>query len=672
MTIHIPHMLNTLVHIGAGKGNDNKHYQHAQRLVLIEPSPQDATALRQIIQTNDNVSLYQLAIADNNGSACFNLYNWHQASSLYPASGLTQLMPGLKIQQVIDVQTRTLATLLNDVQLTEEGNNLLIIDAPGAERLITEQLARLDQHNPFAHIILYCPSDPHYSSDSNSTEVLSRLYQQGYELIAKDNSDPDRPAYTLYRNTLKLELHATEAALSEAQKDRIELQQKLTEQAHQLAAVSNAATELKQQLGITNKANHGLKQAFSAIQSEHKKQLAELQRHLDDAKQANSELTQRLAMAEQANNKWQQTLANTKTDHEQQTAELRRRLDETSQANDDLKQQLVAARQDSNLARSERDRTKEICDALKQTLAMQEKESACHKDMQKLIESNQQIADTLEEKTKKIITEQAQKITTPLIGLKNQISNGLANTAKQIECFIGIQNYLEKGSKPLSFHGWPISPDLGLYLIGLIDANDYDCIIEFGSGTSTLLMAKALQRKQYSLTTKNIKKKSKTKNKKQKTNKSNYNTLPHIISFEHDIIYHRKTTKLLSDNNIEHLVELVHAPLVDYQYTDDTQFLYYDCQETLNKLAVSLKEKKANIMVLVDGPPGATNKNARFPALPNLIQSLPDHQLTLVMDDYNRPEEQEIIELWRKITTDHDFIVEVIACEKGLAILNVL
>ncbi|WP_198649933.1 coiled-coil domain-containing protein [Zobellella maritima] len=802
-------------------------------------------------------------------------------------------MPGLKIQQIIDVKTRTLASLLSDIQMAEKGNNLLIIDAPGAEQLIADQLAQLGRHNPFAHVLLYCPSEPHYSSNSSSADVLDSLYQQGYELTIIDRSDPDRPLFQLNRNALKLELDAANRALLQQQMINRDLQQTLTGQTRQLATTGNTLTELQQRLEITGKINRELRLAFSAIQTEHKKQLAdlqqrldathhtsselaqqlaiteqanadwqqaladsrteheqqqaELQRQLDETRQANIELTQQLAITEQINADWQQAQADSRTDHEQQQAELQRQLDETRQTKDELtlqlamaeqanadlqqrldavhytnselaqqlaiteqinadwqqaladsrtdheqqqaalqrqlnemsqakdeltqqlamaeqanadlqqrldavhhtnselaqqlaiteqtnadwqhtladsrtdheqqqaelqrqlnetrqakdqltqqlamteqanadlqqrldavhhtnselEQQLAANRQDSAVVKNERDSAREECNALRQTLTIQEKALISNKDMLGWFESNRQITERLEEKTRKIVADQILEVTKSLAGLKNHISSGLVNAAKQIECFIGIQNYLDKGSTPFNFHGWPISPDLGLYLVGLIDANDYDCIIEFGSGTSTLLMAKTLQIKQ------EIQKnheKLKTKNKKQQDNQGQHKPLPHIVSFEHDRLYHQKTASLLADNSIEHLVDLVHAPLVNYQYNEDQQFSYYDCQEKMNELTARFKDKKANILVLVDGPPGSTNTNARFPALPHLTHSLPEHKMTLVMDDYNRPEEKEIIELWKRMAAESSINVkiEVIDTEKGLATFSVL
>ena len=295
-------------------------------------------------------------------------------------------------------------------------------------------------------------------------------------------------------------------------------------------------------------------------------------------------------------------------------------------------------------------------------------------ELAKQLEANQQqLFGLVEQKIQQLLADQTTILVSEVQNAKNSLSWVIGNSAKQVESFIGIQNYLEKGIKPLSFHGWPISPDIGLYIAGLIDANSYDVIIEFGSGTSTVLMAKALVAKQIGISEKSITNKS-VKRDVSILIDEHYKDLPaRIVSFEHNSKYHTDTLSSLKDNNVEHLVDLVHAPLVDYEYKDGTQYLYYSCTEKLQDIANIFKGRKANILVLVDGPPGSTNKNARFPCLPHFLKLLPGHSFTIVMDDYARAEEKETIEIWQKILKERSyaFSIETIANEKGLAILRI-
>ena len=231
-----------------------------------------------------------------------------------------------------------------------------------------------------------------------------------------------------------------------------------------------------------------------------------------------------------------------------------------------------------------------------------------------------------------------------------------SSTAKQIESSFSIQRYLENGEKSLNFHGWPISADLGAYLIEYIDSNNFDAIIEFGSGTSTLLMAKAIKAKREFVVEKKV---LEDKN-------------PVIISFEHNEKYFRKTQKSLNDEGLSYLVNLVYAPLGEYIYQDGRTFSYYDCSNALENLADTLKPL-SSLLVLIDGPPEATNDHARFPAIPHLLKYLGEHNFTILLDDYDRSQEKEAMKEWIEVAEALSFTsnLESIRSEKGLAILNI-
>jgi hypothetical protein len=50
-------------------------------------------------------------------------------------------------------------------------------------------------------------------------------------------------------------------------------------------------------------------------------------------------------------------------------------------------------------------------------------------------------------------------------------------------------------------------------------------------------------------------------------------------------------------------------------------------------------------MLVVDGPPRATGAAARYPAFP-LLQSVLAQKATIVLDDADRPDEEEIVSRW--------------------------
>ncbi len=52
-------------------------------------------------------------------------------------------------------------------------------------------------------------------------------------------------------------------------------------------------------------------------------------------------------------------------------------------------------------------------------------------------------------------------------------------------------------------------------------------------------------------------------------------------------------------------------------------------------------------MLVVDGPPWKLQHLARYPALPVLFKYLSDNAV-IILDDGNRPDEKEIVKLWKK------------------------
>lgn len=236
--------------------------------------------------------------------------------------------------------------------------------------------------------------------------------------------------------------------------------------------------------------------------------------------------------------------------------------------------------------------------------------------------------------------------------LRNDLKKGLANAVKQVEAFMSIQNYLNSGELLCDFHGWPISPDIGLFLLEKMYEQHYDLIIEFGSGTSTAMIAKGVEMMLSRTAT---------------GDGTSLPEVPEIVSFEHDIDFYKKTYQILRNRGLVHLVQLEHTSLVDWS-EGEQNYLYYDCQSTLTALAQKCADRQLRILLLVDGPPGSTCTNARYPAVPFVFSAFGRHQIDVVLDDADRPEEKNVIDLWRKYWTKRFIHLQesFMPSEKGL------
>jgi hypothetical protein len=253
------------------------------------------------------------------------------------------------------------------------------------------------------------------------------------------------------------------------------------------------------------------------------------------------------------------------------------------------------------------------------------------------------LTDTLKQQKAELdaqLKKQADELKSLRDFLDSRLKKEVANATQQIEAFVSIQNYLSTGVSLPRFHDWAISPDLGLFLIERIRERRYDQVIEFGSGTSTVLFAQARRVEQRNVP---------------------------ICAFEHDLDCFRKTASLLRSSNLPDGVELHYAPLTDWQ--DETgSYRYYDCDGALNKLARRLGGEPKRLLVFVDGPPGKTCANARYPAIPAVFKHLGQHEIDVVLDDAGRPEEQSVISLWRAFWKQHTifFAEQILPSEKGI------
>jgi hypothetical protein len=235
--------------------------------------------------------------------------------------------------------------------------------------------------------------------------------------------------------------------------------------------------------------------------------------------------------------------------------------------------------------------------------------------------------------------------------LEKSIKSEMTNATKQLEAFIGVQNYLATGELTGELHGWPISPDFALYLIDLLETNDYDLVIEFGSGTSTTLIAKSLAKI---------------------ANRGTGKAGTIQIAFEHLEQYHAQTHAGLQQASLDTHVELVLAPLRPYLAPDETSYAYYACEAALERVSRSLASNHARVLVLVDGPPQATGKHARYPAVPIVMKYFPSASLDILLDDYGRADEMEIARLWQKFISAQGYQIEIaeIPLEKGAILIK--
>jgi hypothetical protein len=152
-----------------------------------------------------------------------------------------------------------------------------------------------------------------------------------------------------------------------------------------------------------------------------------------------------------------------------------------------------------------------------------------------------------------------------------------------------------------------LNPTDLLELLHLIRSREPRLVLELGSGTSSVWIAYALEKHG-----------------------------GRLVSLDHDHGYAQKTRALLAAHGLEAIATVRDAPLTGVPIGGST-YQWYD-----PAVVADLRDVE---MLLVDGPPAATGPDARFPALHVLERRLAA-TATVVVDDANRPDEQEAVRRW--------------------------
>ena len=169
---------------------------------------------------------------------------------------------------------------------------------------------------------------------------------------------------------------------------------------------------------------------------------------------------------------------------------------------------------------------------------------------------------------------------------------------------------------------WAASPDLLLTIADLVRTRKPRLVVELGSGVSTLIVAKAGARK--------------------------------VISIDNSAEFAMKTREMLKAHKVRG-VEVRVAPLKSHASGVD----WYD--------TAKLKDLKKIDMLIIDGPPGSKNSDARKPALKELLAKLSPN-VVVVIDDVNRIGERQLSEAFAKALPRHT--LNILNHEKGTAVIS--
>ncbi len=203
-----------------------------------------------------------------------------------------------------------------------------------------------------------------------------------------------------------------------------------------------------------------------------------------------------------------------------------------------------------------------------------------------------------------------------------EIKKNSMMTYRQIEAYTQLNSLLDFESVVPPTRSWAASPDLLLTIAETVKKLGPGLVVELGSGVSTLVAAKSGARK--------------------------------IISIDNSEIFGGQTRQLLKDHEVRG-VEVRIAQLMPYI----NGFEWYD-----TSVLTDLKEID---LLIIDGPPGSKNPEARYPALKEFKDKL-SANATIIIDDVKRDGERKLAEDFAKSLPNHELVI--LDHEKGTAVIS--
>ena len=443
-------------------------------------------------------------------------------------------------------------------------------------------------------------------------------------------------------------LSNSQEAFSKAQTEIHEAAEKAQNSETQISALKNEKYELSAQL---IEANKEIEQHNATIYKQEEQLRAELQKsqqYLGD----NESLQANEKVLEATINNLQVSFEQSKESHINEIQELNAKLKACEEKQKETHGWFVSRKQQAEAL------SKEV-EALKRenALLVSSKETAS-------------AVGELEQKLTSLLNKQSEDN----IEIANALGKHVTRCNEEQKSNIASQLELRKLSAlsrlPISIDSRSMDAPNLAELSSLIALNNYDVIIEFGSGLSTVVAASALQDR-------SAQQRNSDKLLKDKSNISDIaNAFPkHIVSFEESYEHGQKTKELLCNAGVDAYVELCHAPLVSVPSIDGSfeGALFYDCAEKLLELKRTISADKARVLVIVTGGANESDEaQMAYWALPLVLDYLSRCSLTFFLNN-NANENSGLSVKWKDeskrrrlaITSEH------FNTPKGATIFNI-
>lgn len=191
--------------------------------------------------------------------------------------------------------------------------------------------------------------------------------------------------------------------------------------------------------------------------------------------------------------------------------------------------------------------------------------------------------------------------------LMNRVLVAVREETRQVEALMQLMPQIKPRAILPPSGRWAMDARALLHLSNLVQEGKPKNVLELGGGTSTVWLG-------YLCETYGGK----------------------VVSVDHEEKFATLTNENIQRHGLETTAEVRTAPLED-MVIDGQTYQWYETSAFEDLTEIDL--------LVVDGPPGTSGKDARLPALPHLIDRLASECL-VVLDDAEREDEREVFEIW--------------------------
>ncbi|CAD5929111.1 Methyltransferase FkbM family [Planktothrix agardhii] len=182
-----------IILVGAYDGKTLKRLNlpNTVKTLLIDANPSAVERLQENFADSPNVQVVQAAIANHNDTVTLHLTSLESSSSILPWKQYSEIYPNIKEIQQLTLSSRTLDTLLEELNLSPSDFNILILDIQGAELLALEGANQL--LNNLDAIYTNVHYQELFEGGALAEEVNQFLSDYQFDIVAEDT--PYHPAW---------------------------------------------------------------------------------------------------------------------------------------------------------------------------------------------------------------------------------------------------------------------------------------------------------------------------------------------------------------------------------------------------------------------------------------------------------------------------------------------